>query len=80
MVLQPSPCVRADAQRPSAGRSGRPVYNPAMDKRLKLNLVSVLMLLSALAMFALAVVYGNWAPAVTGVGFAVTAWGFKLMR
>lgn len=51
-----------------------------MNTRTQLNWVMILMVVSALLMLLLAIVYANWAPAVTGLGFLVTAWGFKLVR
>lgn len=51
-----------------------------MNARAQLNLVIVLMAVSALLMLLLAIVYANWAPAATGLGFIVTAWGFRLIR
>lgn len=46
----------------------------------KLAAVSLLMVISALLMFFLGYFYKNWAPVVTGLGFLVTAWGFKVLR
>lgn len=51
-----------------------------MHKTTESRIVVTLMGLSALAMFGLAVYYTNWAPAVTGIGFAVTAWGFGRLK
>ncbi|BBL34912.1 hypothetical protein Nstercoris_01163 [Nitrosomonas stercoris] len=51
-----------------------------MDKKAQLNLVIVLMVISAVVMFSLAAIHGIWPPAITAVGFLVTAWGFNILK
>lgn len=52
-----------------------------MNREKRLDLLVILMVLSALGMFALAAVYVlPWPPAITGVGFLIAAWGFRLLK
>jgi len=52
-----------------------------MNRETRLDLLVILMVLSALGMFALAAVYVlPWPPAITGVGFLIATWGFRLLK
>jgi hypothetical protein len=51
-----------------------------MDKKTQLNLVIVLMIVCAVVMFVLAISHAIWPPAITAVGFLVTAWGFHILK
>ncbi|WP_456866150.1 hypothetical protein [Galbibacter sp. BG1] len=48
-----------------------------MTHNKKLNLISVLLCLTAIAMIAVGIVMKLPAPAITGVGFILIAWALK---
>lgn len=51
-----------------------------MDKAKKINLISVLLALTALAMIGLGIKLGMPAPALTGLGFLLIVWALQLLK
>ena len=51
-----------------------------MTRNKKMNLISILLALTALVMIVLGLVMKIPAPAITGVGFLFTVWGFQVLK
>jgi len=51
-----------------------------MTRTKKLNLISVLLALTAIAMIVVGVVMKIPAPAITGVGFLLIVWAFQVLK
>ncbi|WP_204336862.1 hypothetical protein [Cryomorpha ignava] len=51
-----------------------------MTRNKKMNLISILLALTALVMIVLGLVMKIPAPAITGVGFLLIVWGFQVLK
>lgn len=51
-----------------------------MTQNQKLNLISILLILIALAMIVVGIISKILPPPLTGIGFLVIAWGFQLFK
>lgn len=56
------------------------IENETMTRNKKLNLISVLLALTAIAMIVVGVVMKIPAPAITGVGFLLIVWAFQVLK
>jgi hypothetical protein len=51
-----------------------------MDRAKKINLISVLLAVTALIMIALGFMVGMPAPAITGLGFLLLVWALQVLK
>lgn len=51
-----------------------------MTRNKKLNLISVLLTLTAIGMVVIGIVLKILAPALTGVGFLLIVWAFQVLK
>jgi len=51
-----------------------------MTQNQKLNLISILLVLIAIAMIVIGIISKILPPPLTGIGFLVIAWGFQLFK
>lgn len=51
-----------------------------MSRNNKLNLISVLLTLTAISMIVVGLVMKIPAPAITGVGFLLIVWAFQVLK
>jgi|AntDeeMinimDraft_5_1070356.scaffolds.fasta_scaffold01986_8 4-hydroxybenzoate polyprenyltransferase len=51
-----------------------------MGRNKKINLISILLALTAIAMIVIGVVMKIPAPAITGVGFLLIVWAFQVLK
>lgn len=51
-----------------------------MTRNKKLNLISILLGLTALAMIVIGILAKVPAPAVTGIGFLLIVWAFQVLK
>ena len=51
-----------------------------MTRNKKINLISVLLALTAIAMIVVGIVMKIPAPAITGIGFMLIVWAFQVFK
>lgn len=51
-----------------------------MNRNKKLNIISVLLSLTAIAMIVIGIVLSTPAPVVTGLGFFLIVWAFQVFK
>ncbi|WP_165806024.1 hypothetical protein [Marixanthomonas spongiae] len=51
-----------------------------MTRNKKINLISILLALTAIAMLVIGIVMKIPAPAITGIGFLLIVWAFQVLK